>query len=129
MGKDSVYVYLVVNNGAIDLKFFKGGIYGDWVKILEWKKLGRSASIIAGAVGIKYSCKFIYDDKKEEINLYDEGEYTWFIENDDIPNKNINEKNKYCPYCYQEIKKPISDKHQGRVSLVCPHCGDRLEQW
>ena len=129
MGKDSVSVVLYAKNGIVIPQQFKGGVYGDWVKILESKNLGRRVSIIAGSVGIKYSCKFIYDDIKREIGLFDEGDYTWFIENDDLPHEKSDKNNKDCPYCYQEIKKPLEEKHQGRVSIFCPHCRYRLVEW
>ena len=35
-----------------------------------------------------------------------------------------------CPYCLQEITvKPILEKHQGRYSILCPHCLSHRSEW
>ena len=35
-----------------------------------------------------------------------------------------------CRYCRKEIlRDPIEDRHQGRVSILCPYCLWRCGQW
>ena len=37
---------------------------------------------------------------------------------------------KDCPYCREEIqKKPILEKHQGRMSILCPYCLSHRSEW
>jgi transcription elongation factor Elf1 len=35
-----------------------------------------------------------------------------------------------CPFCMREIlQEPILEKHQGRYSLICPHCLSHRSEW
>jgi DNA-directed RNA polymerase subunit RPC12/RpoP len=35
-----------------------------------------------------------------------------------------------CPYCMQEILvKPILERHQGRLSILCPYCLSHRSEW
>ena len=129
MGKEYVPVVLYVNNGVITPKLFKSGMYDEWVKILEVTDSRRRASLVAGSVGIRYKCIITHNETKREIYLFDEGNSKWFIENDDIPDGQADKKSKECRYCYQEIKEPIFDRHQGRYSIICPYCRSRLVEW
>ena len=37
---------------------------------------------------------------------------------------------KPCPYCFQEItKKPVLQKLQGRLSILCPFCLSHRSAW
>ena len=37
---------------------------------------------------------------------------------------------KSCPYCGGRIlEKPILERHQGRVSFICPHCKSHRSEW
>ena len=37
---------------------------------------------------------------------------------------------KACPYCFNEIlQKPILEKHQGRVAILCPYCLSHRSEW
>jgi hypothetical protein len=40
------------------------------------------------------------------------------------------QKYKPCPYCFCEIvDEPALDKHQGRFSIICPHCLSHRSEW
>jgi len=82
MGKEYVPVVLYIKDGIVTPKQFKSGTYDDWVKILKVTDSRRRASLIAGAVGIRYTCTIIYNEMKREIYLFDEGNNKWFIENE-----------------------------------------------
>ena len=83
MGKEYVPVLLYVKDGEVTPKQFKGGIYGEWVKIIKVTDSRRRASLTAGSVGIRYSCVVFYNDTQREIYLFDEGNNKWLIENED----------------------------------------------
>ena len=42
----------------------------------------------------------------------------------------MDSKYKPCPYCFCEIlQKPIFEKHQGRLAVLCPHCLAHRGEW
>ena len=84
MGKEYVPVLLhVTKDGEVIPKQFKGGVYGEWVKILKVTDSRRRASLRAGAVGMRYTCTVSYNEERRNIYLFDEGQ-KWFIEVEDI---------------------------------------------
>jgi len=35
-----------------------------------------------------------------------------------------------CPNCFREMPKdPVFEKHQGRYSVLCPHCLSHRSEW
>ena len=42
----------------------------------------------------------------------------------------MNNLYKPCPYCFCDINKnPIFEKHQTRVSILCPYCQSHRSEW
>ena len=83
MGKLYVPVILYISDeGKIVPKQIKAGLEGEWVKILKVTDSRRRASLIAGAVGIRYTCTIDYNEAQRNIYLFDEGQ-RWFIETED----------------------------------------------
>jgi len=83
MGKQYVPVLLYVNeSGKVTPKQMKAGYDGEWVRIEKVTDSRRRVSLVAGSVGVRYSCVVSCSGMRREIYLFEEGS-KWFIEVDD----------------------------------------------
>ncbi|MCL2776153.1 MAG: hypothetical protein FWD71_22855 [Oscillospiraceae bacterium] len=83
MGKLYVPVRLYVDEtGKVTPQEIKAGYDDEWVKVEKVTDSHRRASLVAGAVGIRYTCVVNINETQRNIYLFDE-EGKWFIEIDD----------------------------------------------
>ena len=80
MGKKYIPVLLYIDDkGKKTPKYIKAGVDGEWLKVNKATDSRRMASLIAGAVGIRYSCVVDIYGEYREIYLFDENG-KWFVE-------------------------------------------------
>ena len=136
MGIEYVPVVLYVKDGKKKPIKFKSIKYDMWVTVLDVTETpSRKVSLLAGSIGIRYTCLVKYDETKREIYLYDEGNDNWFIEDPEETfnlSDDMTQDKQYedCLKCRQKIiDEPLLEKHQGRVSYLCPHCRNQRGGW
>jgi len=83
MGKKYIPVLLHIDeNGRKTPKYIKAGIDGEWLKVKKTTDFCRMASLIAGAVGIRYKCFVDVYGERKMIYLFDEND-KWFVETEE----------------------------------------------
>ena len=83
MGKHYIPVNLYIDaEGKVTPLEIQAGYDEEWIKIIKVTETRRMASLIAGGLGVRYTCIIHYYDVNRTIYLFDE-KGRWFVESDD----------------------------------------------
>ena len=59
----------------------RAGYDGEWVEIEKARNDGIKPSLVAGGIGVRYTCDIVYQEEPRKVYVYRNGD-KWFIEAD-----------------------------------------------
>ena len=58
------------------------GYYNEWIDIEKARNDGIKPSMLAGGLGIRYTCDIVYNGEPRQVHVFRDGD-KWFIESDE----------------------------------------------
>ena len=76
--------------GEINPIKIRAGYYGEWIEIEKARNNGIKPSLIAGGLGVRYTCDITYQGESRQIYIYRDND-RWFIEADETAEMELDE--------------------------------------